>query len=54
MSARKKNENKEYMLRVRMDLETLRKLDFICSENKIKRSEMTRVLIEKEYEKHRK
>lgn len=43
------NKNKDYMLRVRMDFKTLKKLDEICEQRKVKRSEMTRILIEKEY-----
>lgn len=38
------------MLRVRMDFKTLKKLDEICEQEKVKRSEMTRILIEKEYD----
>ena len=38
------------MLRVRMDFKTLKKLDKICEQEKVKRSEMTRILIEKEYD----
>lgn len=38
------------MLRVRMDFKTLKKLDEICEQKEVKRSEMTRILIEKEYD----
>lgn len=50
MVANNQNKNKDYMLRVRMDFKTLKKLDEICEKKKVKRSEMTRILIEKEYD----
>lgn len=44
---------KEYMLRVRMDEETLSKLDTVCeSENKT-RSEVVRNGIEEQYQKNK-
>ena len=50
----KTNSNKDYMLRVRMDKEVLKKLDDISNaKNKI-RSETLRELIENEFEKNKK
>ncbi len=51
MVADDKKNNKDYMLRVRMDKSVLEKLDVLCKKDNIKRSEITRLLIEKEYEK---
>lgn len=42
--------NKDYMLRVRMDISTQNKLDKLCKIYGVKRSEMTRILIDKEFE----
>lgn len=43
--------NKDYMLRVRMDLDTLNKLDSLCKQNKTIRSKLVRYLILEEYKK---
>lgn len=50
----KSNSNKDYMLRVRMENSTLKKLDEICKVNRVGRSEMVRRLIEKEFEEIKK
>ena len=44
------NNPKDYMLRVRMDKETLKKLDFICEEQEISRSEVVRNGIDVQYQ----
>jgi len=54
MSAMKKGTKltdspKDYMLRVRMDSETVKKLDRICTEKNLSRSEIVRKGIEKQY-----
>lgn len=41
---------KDYMLRVRMDKETVEKLDAVCSENGLNRSEVVRNGILQQYE----
>ncbi|RJV77469.1 ribbon-helix-helix protein, CopG family [Eubacterium sp. AM28-8LB] len=38
---------KDYMFRMRMDTETLKKLDDLCEKCKLSRSEMVRQLIKK-------
>lgn len=38
---------KDYMFRMRMDNETLKKLDELCTKNNLSRSEMVRQLIKK-------
>ncbi|OGO93096.1 MAG: CopG family transcriptional regulator [Clostridiales bacterium GWF2_38_85] len=45
---------KEYMLRVRMDQDTLKKLDECCEIEKLTRSELVRKSIEEEYTKIKK
>lgn len=55
MSAMKKGTKltdnpKDYMLRVRMDKETVRKLDAICEREKKSRSEVVREAIEQKYQ----
>lgn len=45
---------KDYMLRVRMDKETVDKLDTICEIQKISRSETVRNGIEEQYQKIKK
>lgn len=40
---------KDYMLRVRMDKETLEKLDAVCEERQENRSEVVRKGIEKQF-----
>lgn len=40
---------KDYMLRVRMDRETLEKLDAVCEERQESRSEVVRKGIEKQF-----
>lgn len=42
---------KDYMLRVRMDKETVDKLDTVCAEEKKSRSEVVREGIEEKYRK---
>lgn len=44
-----KETTKDYMLRVRMDQETLKKLDECCSEKNISRSEIVRIGINNLY-----
>ena len=48
----KTNSNKDYMLRVRMDKNILKKLDDISSDKNKSRSETVRELIENEFEKN--
>jgi ribbon-helix-helix protein, copG family len=48
------NSNKDYMLRVRMDKNILKKLDDISSDKNKSRSETVRELIENEFEKIKK
>lgn len=50
----KSNSNKDYMLRVRMDKDILKKLDDISSDKNKSRSETVRELIENEFEKIKK
>lgn len=45
---------KDYMLRVRMDKETVEKLDTICETHKVSRSEAVRNGIEEQYRKIKK
>ncbi len=45
---------KDYMLRVRMDKETVDKLDMICDSQKVSRSEVVRNGIEKQYQQIKK
>jgi hypothetical protein len=45
---------KDYMLRVRMDKETVDKLDIICENQEISRSEVVRNGIELQYQKLKK
>ena len=45
---------KDYMLRVRLDAETVDKLDTICKEQKKSRSEVVRNSIEEQYQKTKK
>lgn len=40
---------KDYMLRTRMDKETVKMLDYICEEYSISRSESVRRLVENQY-----
>lgn len=59
MSAMKKgtkltDKPKDYMLRVRLDSETVEKLDTVCKENKVSRSEAVRNGIEQQYQKIKK
>lgn len=42
---------KDYMLRVRMDQDTLRKLDSCCYAEKLSRSEIVRKGIQEQYDK---
>lgn len=49
----KKENPKDYMLRVRMDNDTVNKLDYCCESLKIQRSELVRELIEQEYIKQK-
>lgn len=44
---------KDYMLRVRMDSNTVNKLDYCCDNLKMQRSELVRELIEQEYIKQK-
>lgn len=44
---------KDYMLRVRMDTETVDKLDFLCEKRNATRSQIVRDSIEKEYQKEK-
>lgn len=59
MSAMKKgtkltDKPKDFMLRVRLDRETLEKLDTVCKEDKASRSEVVRKGIEQQYQKKKK
>lgn len=45
---------KEYMLRVRMNSEALKKMDKCCEIKKISRSELVRECIQEKYEKLKK
>lgn len=45
---------KDFMLRVRLDKNTLQKLDDCCKENNLSRSEVVRNGIEKQYRKIKK
>lgn len=45
---------KDYMLRVRLDGDTLKQLDVICEEKKQSRSEVVRTGISEQYEKTKK
>lgn len=59
MSAMKKGTKltdnpKDYMLRVRMDKETVEKLDRVCEDQDISRSEAVRNGIEEQYQKIKK
>jgi predicted DNA-binding protein len=45
---------KNYMLRVRMDSDTVEKLDIVCKKENITRSEAVRKGIEKQYEEIKK
>ncbi|MBS6396682.1 MAG: ribbon-helix-helix protein, CopG family [Clostridiales bacterium] len=45
---------KDYMLRVRLDKETVDKLDTICETKKVSRSEAVRNGIEEQYQKMKK
>ena len=45
---------KDYMLRVRLDAETVDKLDTVCKEQKKSRSEVVRNSIEEQYQKTKK
>ena len=45
---------KDYMLRVRLDAETVDKLDTVCKEQKKNRSEVVRNSIEEQYQKTKK
>ena len=59
MAAMKKGTNltdnpKDYMLRVRMDKKTVDKLDIICKNQEISRSEVVRNGIELQYQKLKK
>ncbi len=45
---------KDYMLRVRLDSETLRMLDVCCEQEQISRSEMVRKGIAEQYERLKK
>lgn len=45
---------KDYMLRVRVDEETLNKLDKVCEAEKKSRSEVVRNGIEEQYQKQKK
>lgn len=45
---------KDYMLRVRIDKEMLEKLDSICKEQKLSRSEVIRNWIEVQYQRIKK
>lgn len=45
---------KDYMLRVRLDEETLRQLDKCCDVEKLSRSEMVRQRIKERYDKIKK
>lgn len=48
------NNPKDYMLRVRMDKKTVDKLDIICKNQEISRSEVVRNGIELQYQKLKK
>ena len=59
MSAMKKGNQltdnpKDYMLRVRLDNETVDKLDTVCQEEGLTRSEIVRKGIEEQYQKIKK
>lgn len=59
MSAMKKGTKltdnpKDYMLRVRLDKETVEKLDYVSDELSISRSEVVRKGIEEQYQKAKK
>lgn len=59
MSAMKKgtkltNNPKDYMLRVRLDNETVNKLDEVCEKESLTRSEVVRRGIEEQYQKTKK
>lgn len=45
---------KDYMLRVRLDAETVEKLDVVCKEQEKSRSEVVRDSIEEQYQKTKK
>lgn len=45
---------KDYMLRVRMDRETLEKLDFCCETENLSRSEVVRKGIQEQYDRLKK
>lgn len=45
---------KDYMLRVRMDRETLEKLDFCCEAENLSRSEVVRKGIQEQYDRLKK
>lgn len=45
---------KDYMLRVRMDNDTVKKLDTVCEKKKKSRSEVVRTAIEEMYQKEKK
>ena len=45
---------KNFMLRVRLDRETLEKLDTVCKEDNSSRSEVVRKGIEQQYQKEKK
>lgn len=46
--------SKDYMLRVRMDNETIKKLDKCCKQEEKSRSEIVRECIEEKYDKIKK
>lgn len=50
-SGRPTDSPKDYMLRVRMDNETLKKLDECCDRENLSRSEMVRACIVEHHEK---
>ncbi len=59
MSAMKKGTKltdnpKDFMLRVRLDEETLKKLDVVCKEAQMTRSEVVRKGIDEQYQKKKK
>ena len=45
------NTPKDYMLRVRMDYDTLQKLDIVCETKNVTRSEFVREAIEEKFRK---
>lgn len=53
-ATKKTNSNKDHMLRIRVDEDTLNKLDKISEINGISRSKMVRELIDKEFESTKK